>query len=999
MEESAPDKIEVSGSVGINSTINGIYVKRGYLHNSRVYYKQSNGLKKFFIYWYSEYSEGTNYKVIGWRIGAKLGKASCDAYNEQNVNDPSQITKAWNIWDGKNHVKDPNVSIRVVQDVEDTPEVIKKRNRIENKKKETAVAKKKEKTANRKLKTDSEMSKSKEKAIEETEKTDPMTLVHIDERLITLDPNQLNQPEQRAPNKLVPDEIKVSGRVGHNSVINGIYVKGEDLHEGRVYYKKINGLEKFIYWVEYNGSIGLWAIGKSLGNSSRFAKNYQNVNDPSQITKAWYIWDDKKFVKDPNVTICVVEEEEEDEQEKDKKIEIKHYETSFTVNDIPTLEERILNQTLGPQSRDYIDLLDQLKQNGLDHEIHAPTCVVIGDQSSGKSSLLENLSGLELPKGCNESTTKAALELELRSPNECEMEGVKVWINPDPSEKVPKDVPLHKSPLKIDEVDVAKTIDMLTQKLIGKKSVGFTKHKIVVRCVRKGLPDMTLIDLPGIIRLGEARSQKLVMDLILHYIKQEEVIIIPVVPCNVDLDTNACLNLALKYDPQGIRTRVALTKVDCIPQGEEHTWIHVIENGYSKCQNILGWNMVVNRNTKQVKEKISLNEIHEIEDEFFGTEPWNEINKKECLGINNFGSQLSLLLILRIKKFLPTIRLQIRQKMEQTKKELVIFGEEIPTKPMRQIRYCLKLTSQISEEIKQMFNENQEEVWRLIHTNFEDFRKEIEKTKGTDDLKKLKEKVEKFRGRELPLFPSYKLTKMEIKKIIAQWEGPALNLLENVVKTLHKLFLERVEMILERFPYFEAVVSEKICELISKNKSQIEKSIEVILKNHTDVPYTQNDYYTENVMKILLQHFAFPTPQEFEEKLEKQKFSVSGHSSAIDTSVATQAYREITQRMENIIKKHEFEAIFPKAHIESYVQVSYKRICDDIPHAIMGGFEKNVKNDIEDVLMNIVTEEEEDIEKLLEEKDGITARRIKLETTLKNLQKCMDILKKNALKF
>ena len=62
------------------------------------------------------------------------------------------------------------------------------------------------------------------------------------------------------------------------------------------------------------------------------------------------------------------------------------------------------------------------------------------------------------------------------------------------------------------------------------------------------------------------------------------------------------------------------------------------------------------------------------------------------------------------------------------------------------------------------------------------------------------------------------------------------------------------------------------------------------------------------------------------------------------------------------------EAIFPKAHIESYVQVSFKRICDDIPHAIMGGFENNVKNDIEDVLMNIVTEEEKEVEKLLEVK-------------------------------
>ena len=66
---------------------------------------------------------------------------------------------------------------------------------------------------------------------------------------------------------------------------------------------------------------------------------------------------------------------------------------------------------------------------------------------------------------------------------------------------------------------------------------------------------------------GEEEEKQMVDDLILHYIRQPEVIIIPVVPCNVDADTSACLNLALKYDPEGIRTLVTLTKPDLIDKG------------------------------------------------------------------------------------------------------------------------------------------------------------------------------------------------------------------------------------------------------------------------------------------------------------------------------------------------------------------------------------------------------------------------------------------------
>ncbi len=52
--------------------------------------------------------------------------------------------------------------------------------------------------------------------------------------------------------------------------------------------------------------------------------------------------------------------------------------------------------------RPYIDLIDTLRSVGIQKDLALPTIVVIGDQSSGKSSVLEALSGVALPRGSGE---------------------------------------------------------------------------------------------------------------------------------------------------------------------------------------------------------------------------------------------------------------------------------------------------------------------------------------------------------------------------------------------------------------------------------------------------------------------------------------------------------------------------------------------------------------------------------------------------------------------
>lgn len=64
-----------------------------------------------------------------------------------------------------------------------------------------------------------------------------------------------------------------------------------------------------------------------------------------------------------------------------------------------------LNQHYEEKVRPCIDLVDSLRSLGVEKDLNLPAIAVIGDQSSGKSSVLEALSGVALPRGTGNTNT------------------------------------------------------------------------------------------------------------------------------------------------------------------------------------------------------------------------------------------------------------------------------------------------------------------------------------------------------------------------------------------------------------------------------------------------------------------------------------------------------------------------------------------------------------------------------------------------------------------
>ena len=88
-----------------------------------------------------------------------------------------------------------------------------------------------------------------------------------------------------------------------------------------------------------------------------------------------------------------------------------------------------LNSLCSEDQLDLLNSIDSLRSQGISHYVSLPQIIVCGDQSSGKSSVLEAISGISFPIKGN-LCTRFPTELVLRKTPQA---GVTVSIVPDQS--------------------------------------------------------------------------------------------------------------------------------------------------------------------------------------------------------------------------------------------------------------------------------------------------------------------------------------------------------------------------------------------------------------------------------------------------------------------------------------------------------------------------------------------------------------------------------------
>jgi len=201
-------------------------------------------------------------------------------------------------------------------------------------------------------------------------------------------------------------------------------------------------------------------------------------------------------------------------------------------------------------TKEMIEIRGILQKVGQSSAIVLPSIVVVGSQSSGKSSVLEAIVGHDfLPKGSN-MVTRRPIELTLVN-------------TPDSTVDYGEFPDMRTGKI----TDFAVIRKMLTDLNRVPDSVCVSDEPIQLRICSRNVPDLSLIDLPGYIQVEDVdqptQLRHSIAELCEKYIKAPN-IILAVSSADADLANSTALQASRRADPRGERTIGVLTKMDLV---------------------------------------------------------------------------------------------------------------------------------------------------------------------------------------------------------------------------------------------------------------------------------------------------------------------------------------------------------------------------------------------------------------------------------------------------
>eukprot|EP00005_Dracoamoeba_jomungandri_P005912 CAMPEP_0174262004 /NCGR_PEP_ID=MMETSP0439-20130205/12712_1 /TAXON_ID=0 /ORGANISM="Stereomyxa ramosa, Strain Chinc5" /LENGTH=751 /DNA_ID=CAMNT_0015346633 /DNA_START=23 /DNA_END=2278 /DNA_ORIENTATION=- len=309
--------------------------------------------------------------------------------------------------------------------------------------------------------------------------------------------------------------------------------------------------------------------------------------------------------------------------------------------------------------------------------IDLPQIVVVGSQSSGKSSVLENIVGRDfLPRGSG-IVTRRPLVLQLinlpaSDPKGKSRKGSSIGQADDSFEEWGEFN--HKpNELFYNFSDIRDEIQRETDRLTGRNK-GIDDHPIGLKVYSPHVLNLTLVDLPGITKVpvGDQPQniETLIRKMIMNFIKKPNAIILAVTASNTDLANSDALQLAQEVDPTGVRTIGVLTKLDLMDKGTDA--LEMLQGRVIPLR--LGYVGVVNRSQEDIIKGKPIREALKSEMKFFQTNRAYRDIADRC-GTTFLAKTLNRILMNHIKDCLPELKAKINKMAADSQAELRSYGD------------------------------------------------------------------------------------------------------------------------------------------------------------------------------------------------------------------------------------------------------------------------------------------------------------------------------------
>ncbi|XP_071398781.1 dynamin-2 isoform X3 [Centroberyx affinis] len=477
-------------------------------------------------------------------------------------------------------------------------------------------------------------------------------------------------------------------------------------------------------------------------------------------------------------------------------------------------------------------LQDAFSSIGQSCNLDLPQIAVVGGQSAGKSSVLENFVGKDfLPRGSG-IVTRRPLILQLVN-NKAEHAEF-----------------LHCKGRKfVDFDEVRAEIEAETDRITGSNK-GISPIPINLRVYSPNVLNLTLIDLPGMTKVAVGDQpvdiEHQIRDMLMQFITKESCLILAVTPANQDLANSDALKIAKEVDPQGLRTIGVITKLDLMDEGTDAK--DILENKLLPLRR--GYIGVVNRSQKDIDGKKDIRAALAAERKFFLSHPAYR-HMAERMGTPHLQKTLNQQLTNHIRDTLPGLRSKLQSQLLSLEKEVEEYKNFRPDDPTRKTKALLQMVQQFGVDFEKCIEGSGDQVDtnelsggakinRIFHERFP-----FELVKIVFDEKELRREIshaiKNVHGVRTGLFTPDLAFEAIVKKQIVKLKTPCLKCIDLVIQELINTVRQCTNK-LGSYPRLreetERIVTTYVREREGKTKDQVLLLIDIELSyintNHED---------------------------------------------------------------------------------------------------------------------------------------------------------------------
>ncbi|KAF6327210.1 dynamin 1 [Rhinolophus ferrumequinum] len=477
-------------------------------------------------------------------------------------------------------------------------------------------------------------------------------------------------------------------------------------------------------------------------------------------------------------------------------------------------------------------LQDAFSAIGQNADLDLPQIAVVGGQSAGKSSVLENFVGRDfLPRGSG-IVTRRPLVLQL------------VNATTEYAEF------LHCKGKKFtDFEEVRLEIEAETDRVTGTNK-GISPVPINLRVYSPHVLNLTLVDLPGMTKVpvGDqpADIEFQIRDMLMQFVTKENCLILAVSPANSDLANSDALKIAKEVDPQGQRTIGVITKLDLMDEGTDAR--DVLENKLLPLRR--GYIGVVNRSQKDIDGKKDITAALAAERKFFLSHP-SYRHLADRMGTPYLQKVLNQQLTNHIRDTLPGLRNKLQSQLLSIEKEVDEYKNFRPDDPARKTKALLQMVQQFAVDFEKRIEGSGDQIDtyelsggarinRIFHERFP-----FELVKMEFDEKELRREIsyaiKNIHGIRTGLFTPDLAFEATVKKQVQKLKEPSIKCVDMVVSELTATIRKCSEK-LQQYPRLreemERIVTTHIREREGRTKEQVMLLIDIELAymntNHED---------------------------------------------------------------------------------------------------------------------------------------------------------------------